>query len=403
MKIDESKFISLIRELENLRLHESFPSGINLFEATGMVRQEIKHSNFLAFLLDPQQPHKFSDNFIKSFLVKVADNNRDNISNLSQLSTVLNDYKDLIVKREWRNTDTEKNKLRIDIVAYSKNNKSVFVIENKVDSREGDNQLVNYVKAVEDYRDFKNYELHFIYLTRNGHEASISPWMSISYEDVLQLIDGLIKKSKDPDSEIQILLKHYSQLIRRNIVQDVKLISECQRIYSQYKDVLDIIYNNSSSSSSLFVVASESFANKHSEEIHQILKKPKRYVFLEKRLFKLVKSFDLAAFFGQDKPILLWFEHRDDNALGLVFEVGPVKDASVDRSMLVSDFQKLFKSTRQFKDRYTRVWTKFIKLQEDCTEQDILVTMDELWEEFYRKIPNVIEVLKKHEGICNSN
>ena len=405
MSLEESKFISLINEMENFRTHESFPNGINIFEATGMVRQEIKHSNFLGFLLDPVKPHGFGDSFIKSFLVKVAENNISNNSKLSQLSTILDDYSDLVLEREWNNPDFEKNKLRIDIVAWSRKNKSVFVIENKVDAGEGDKQLINYINSIKTYKKFDGYTLHYIYLTKYGDEASTEPWMMISYEDLLELLEGLLKKNTAMNNEIQLLITHYIQLIRRNIVQDEKLISECQRIYQQYEDVLDIIFKHGTSRKSdltTFFEASTTFARNHANEIQEILNKPKQYVFLDNVLFNLLKSFKLSNFFGQEKPILLWFNFRDDNALGLVLEVGPIQDEEVDRYQLVSELQKLFASSRVIKDKYTRVWSKYYKISDEASEGDILEVMDKLWIEFSLEIPKVVEILRNHKGLCNN-
>ncbi|PVB61272.1 hypothetical protein DCO57_13640 [Labrenzia sp. 011] len=36
------------------------------FEAIGMVRQEIRHSNFLSFILDPNNSHPFGDRLLKT-------------------------------------------------------------------------------------------------------------------------------------------------------------------------------------------------------------------------------------------------------------------------------------------------------------------------------------------------
>ncbi|MEO0536712.1 MAG: PD-(D/E)XK nuclease family protein [Cyanobacteria bacterium P01_A01_bin.123] len=36
----------------------------------GMVRQEIKHSNFLQFLLNPSEKHQLGDLFLKKLLIR---------------------------------------------------------------------------------------------------------------------------------------------------------------------------------------------------------------------------------------------------------------------------------------------------------------------------------------------
>ena len=53
------------RELECL---ENLLDRFNVFEAIGFVGQEIKHSHFLAFLLDPNQNHGLEDRFLRNLL-----------------------------------------------------------------------------------------------------------------------------------------------------------------------------------------------------------------------------------------------------------------------------------------------------------------------------------------------
>jgi len=43
----------------------------NIFEATGDVRHELRHSHLLYFLLNPRETHGLEDRFIKSLLQKV--------------------------------------------------------------------------------------------------------------------------------------------------------------------------------------------------------------------------------------------------------------------------------------------------------------------------------------------
>lgn len=58
------KFIIDNKNLEEL---EKKISRFNIFESVGMVRQEIKHSNFIQFLLSPSEKHRLGDIFLKSF------------------------------------------------------------------------------------------------------------------------------------------------------------------------------------------------------------------------------------------------------------------------------------------------------------------------------------------------
>ena len=47
---------------------ESLLAQFNIFEALGAVRVELRHSDFLAYLLDPLGNHGFGDAFVKRLL-----------------------------------------------------------------------------------------------------------------------------------------------------------------------------------------------------------------------------------------------------------------------------------------------------------------------------------------------
>jgi len=59
----------LIGNLDLERL-ETLLGQFNLFEAVGVTRQELRHSDFLGFLLDPRAAHGLGDRFLTLFLRK---------------------------------------------------------------------------------------------------------------------------------------------------------------------------------------------------------------------------------------------------------------------------------------------------------------------------------------------
>ncbi|MEO0755475.1 MAG: PD-(D/E)XK nuclease family protein [Cyanobacteria bacterium J06648_16] len=61
----------LIIDNSDLELLESKLSNFNIFEAIGMVGQEIRHSNFLALLLNPSEVHGLGDAFLKKLLIQM--------------------------------------------------------------------------------------------------------------------------------------------------------------------------------------------------------------------------------------------------------------------------------------------------------------------------------------------
>jgi hypothetical protein len=100
----ERKLLNLISELDQFSRQKQFFSGLNIFEAAGLQRQEIRHSNFLAFLLRPQEKHGLRDTFLKRLIQKALDNLSVKPP-LSPLTFALADFSDAVVFREWRDID----------------------------------------------------------------------------------------------------------------------------------------------------------------------------------------------------------------------------------------------------------------------------------------------------------
>ena len=122
-------------ELEQL---ESLAGGFNLFEAIGAVRREERHSDFLAYLLDPSAPHGFGVAVLRGLVDAVLAANPGTPTPLGRVDAALMDLESAHVEREWSG---------VDVLAYSEPDHFVLLIENKVDSSEHSNQLARYHKT----------------------------------------------------------------------------------------------------------------------------------------------------------------------------------------------------------------------------------------------------------------
>jgi hypothetical protein len=384
MAVNEKEIVHLIHELDAIKKHRSYSTGFNIFKSTGMVRQEIKHSNFLGFLLDPQEQHGLGSQFVKSIIFRLASNNEN--SGISQLGTLLNDYDDLKIKREW---STPESKLKIDLVAWSKENKSVFVIENKVDASAGKNQLSNYAELIEKHSRFSGYKVIYIFLTKNADDSNEGSWLSLGYEDISDIAVELLKENESSLSlEIKTAINHYIDLLRRYIVGDEDLVAQCSRIIQQYGEVMTFIWKHGDQldQGTDFITASDQFHKENSLAIKELEKKPVQYSFIPNALDLAVRSWPGTNFRGHSKPIVMWFWLRGDDSvgysLGLILEVGPIGDKSVNRNQLVSSLQEIFGRKRTIKDVYSRVWSEYVRLEDDFDAGMIFDTMQKLWSKF---------------------
>jgi hypothetical protein len=222
-------FVILNQELEEL---EAKISRFNIFEAVGMVRQEIKHSNFLQFLLDPAEKHKLGDLFLKKLLIQVLRDAED--TSLDGLDIAVANLTDSDVRREWR---------YLDLLIHSPSNHFVCVIENKVDSTEGYKQLQTYQAVIE--REFPHCQKLFIYLTKAGDPASFDNWLSLSHGTIADLLDQICQErqgSLSPD--LAIAIRHYIDLIRRHLMSESDIADLCRKIYKQHRQAIDLIYEH---------------------------------------------------------------------------------------------------------------------------------------------------------------
>src|SRR5262249_49161173 len=159
----------------------------------------------------------------------------------------------------------------------------------------------------------------FSYLTTDGSPASRETWSAISYSDVIDALTETQHRSPNLPASARIVIDHYVDLIRRNIVPDQTLIDQCRRLYSLHKDALDLIIEHGQVNS--FVSAANAFFDKHTElEKFQI--RPSQAAFLPKSLLEKVPPLEGTNWWGQARPVSLLF-NLYEGRIGIVLEVGP--------------------------------------------------------------------------------
>lgn len=378
---EEVVFLDLIEGLKQFETLDCFPGAFNVFEAVGMIGQEIKHSNFLAFLLDPNQKHPFGDVFVRSLLMQAARNSSD--KTFSPLEVALQGYSDLEVYREWH--DQQISKRKIDIVMVSRKNRAVYVIENKVGATESKDQLSDYRVCIERHADFDGYEKRYVFLTPDASEPSDSIWATIDYDFIVLAVEDLLKTYAGKLSDgLQQILKDYVTLLRRYVVEDYKLKEACQRIYELHKTALDLIFEHGDVKRGYFADAAQAFFKKQDGLEIQGAIHPKRCAFLPKELVGLIPNDPSINWHKQSKPILMWFEDLGEK-VKLLLEVGPLSDKE-QRANIVKELRKLFNykssSDKGPSDTYSRCWTRTIKVSnaDDDAMKNMLAAMTALWE-----------------------
>ena len=223
------EFVVNNKDLEKL---ESLIANFNIFETIGAVRQELRHSDFLSFILNPSEKHSLGDGFLKHFLKQILVNLKDPPINAVEIDVA--NLSDSEVRREWRN---------IDILVHSPSNKLVCAVENKVGSQEHTDQTKRYRETLS--QEFPDHEHVLIFLTPEGDQSKDPAWIPCSYSQIADLVDEICNAYKSTiGTDINTLMRHYSDAIRRHVVSSSEIAELCRKVYRRHKGALDLIFEH---------------------------------------------------------------------------------------------------------------------------------------------------------------
>ena len=201
----------------------------NIFQILRITKNEIRHSNFLSWLLDPNQSHKLGDIFLKRFLREVFSS--DKFGNIDQVDVEGMDLSKVEIQREWKN---------IDILIKLEN--VVVCVENKVLSKEHSDQLKRYKEIIEN--QFPNHHQTFVYLTPEGDtsEDESDTYEPISYGFIVESLDRIISVyGESLNEQVKNYIKDYITIIKRELMGTDKLTELSKKIYQNHKELFDFI------------------------------------------------------------------------------------------------------------------------------------------------------------------
>ena len=235
----EKKLVILAKDLVNIgdkELHEA-NNGLDLLTTElgnigkreysfmkifGIEEDELVHSRFLAWMLNPLENHGLGSQFVETFLEKIASKTENLDLSDVRLSS-------LLVRTEVP-TETS----RLDISLMDPAGHFICVIENKISSREGIDQTKRLYK---DNHGICPKEL-FIFLTLNGKEKPKDEhFLSLTYGEVLPMLKGLLDLSSD---DTKYLIKNYVNTLEGLIMSEkFDGYSERTQLYYRFNKQID--------------------------------------------------------------------------------------------------------------------------------------------------------------------
>lgn len=118
----------------------------------------------------------------------------------------------------------------VDLLLISYKHRTIIVIENKIQSKERDNQLKKYKEHFKDKG--AGYKLVFIYLTMNDEKASDDEYISVNYTTVIKALDRILRYNNYSEKikyfledYLSVLLKKYKLKFSTDLTNFRKLIN----------------------------------------------------------------------------------------------------------------------------------------------------------------------------------
>lgn len=228
MEIDSLSTFLKDPNLELLEMHLAKP---NIFNILKIENAEIRHSNFLAWLLDPFGSHNLNDRFLKWFLKEVFSDQK--IDWIDEFTVDGLTFHNLQLIREYKNIDL-----------FLATDEFVIAIENKILSSEHSNQLSRYEEIIK--RDFQNKKHAFIYLTLTGEEPEKEEnscvYVNYSYINIVAILNQIVTIYNDilPDKAL-VYINDYIEVLRRFVMQEDQATRIAQELYKNHKEAIDFI------------------------------------------------------------------------------------------------------------------------------------------------------------------
>lgn len=285
----------------------------NIFRALGVSNHEIRHSNFLSWLLDPHENHGLGDIILKKFLQDILIH--DKAKDISIISVAKLDISKVEVRREWKN---------IDILVITED--FIVCVENKMWSLESKHQLAKYAKTVKAEFPEPKYKHCFVFLTPHGEESSIpNLYIDYSYKKIVEILEGvLITRATSINPSIRIYLNDYITLLRQNIMSDDTTNELAKQLYLNHKDLFDFVFENRPDISDNFVTI---LNEKVIEQGWKIGSRNKWYVrFLTPQIEELILIYNRANGWPNKEAFLFEFDFRNNKRIIFRTVVSDPKD-----------------------------------------------------------------------------
>lgn len=383
-------------ENDDLLELESIVGRFNIFDALRVTHVEIRHSNFLAWLLDPSESHGQGALFLRAILMDLMKSTRDNgfACPISPIELEGEDLRGVKIQREWQH---------IDLLISCDQPPFVIAIENKIKSSEHGNQLDRYRKIIQ--AEYPRQPLMYVYLTVEGTDPSDEDgdgWVPYSYGDIFRVLSRvIIMHNNSIGDDVRAFLDHYLRLLKGQLMEDPKIEELCQRIYKNHRQALELIYKHAGSPAAGMLGEIEEAIKNHTDKWYIVNKTSHAVFFVPMDWLQWMPKIGARPKFDQRCWIVLRFELRPKKGF-FGASVWPTTDAKT-RSQVI---KRLTNEPKEFGFRlfldtasgqFTQLGRQSIGTwdeDEGPDQVDVMKSVNKILDELAQRLAKVHEALR---------
>lgn len=381
---EERALKEFLLDSECLKQLDNWADDFNLFDVLKITNMEIRHSNILAWLFDPNENHGLGDSFIQSFMTKVVskcDHNRYNSFDL-----LLQDFYSYQIYREYHH---------MDLVLLSREEKTVCIIENKIWAGESPTQLNEYrEKAKKEYLDCDN--IIYIFLTPDGRVASDPEnWIAMSYGEVVEALETVVKAKKVRD-EVGLVIANYISTVRKNVMRekDPELVKVCNEIYNKHRSALKLIFENVNINNSIEHEIICETLRELGESGEIIFEDKNKWQFFSSAMDEFLPPLKSPVSSWGSKWVYYYWLEKVEDKLVLHLELGGwnLSEELAKRSNLLIEAT----GKKLDKYRYKRIYYKAVKLSDDDYEESLRKATETLVKSALKDEKKLLSMVKEN-------
>jgi hypothetical protein len=390
--LDQKELEALVVNNEDLEKLESLLDQFNIFEAIRSVHVEVRHSDFLSYLLNPSENHGLGDAFVKRFLQRALASSPTSATPLTPIDLDIWDLDTITVQREWQN---------IDLLLTDERNEFAVVIENKIDSREHNEQLQRYRKIAE--QQFPDWHIIYLYLTPEGDLPSDDQYISVDYTSICEILEQLeATRASTLGPDIRFAIQHYTQMLRRNIVSESEIADLCRRIYRRHQRALDLIFEyRTDQQSAIFEIIKQLILEQGNLTLDHSSKSYIRFSLKDWNTPKLLEGVG----WTRSKRILMFeFLNIEDRlSLHLIIGPGPLETRRRLHEMSLAHKPPFKPSQQALGKTYNTIYTQHFLTAKDYEGADTEKLEEEIgkkWQHFMdHDLPQISKILSTEKWI----